>query len=89
MNVYVYYKVPDERREALRPVASALLDAVRSATGIQGRWMRRRDDPANYMEVYENVGNLPAFEIALDAAVQSSGFTTLVAHRVTEIFQPA
>jgi hypothetical protein len=34
--------------------------------GVRGRWMRRRDDPATYMEVYEGVTDESAFETVLE-----------------------
>ena len=37
-----------------------------SECGVRGRWMRRRDDPATYMEVYEGVTDEAAFEALLE-----------------------
>ena len=34
--------------------------------GVTGRWMRRRDDPSTYMEVYEGVTDEPGFEALLE-----------------------
>lgn len=34
--------------------------------GVRGRWMRRRDDPSTYMEVYEGVQDEAAFEALLE-----------------------
>jgi hypothetical protein len=34
--------------------------------GVRGRWMRRRDDPSTYMEVYESVQDEAAFEALLE-----------------------
>ena len=33
---------------------------------MRGRWMRRRDDPTTYMEVYEGVADGKAFEALLE-----------------------
>ena len=33
---------------------------------MRGRWMRRRDDPTTYMEVYEDVSDAAAFEEVLE-----------------------
>ena len=65
MNYYVYYKVAPERVSALRGEVQALFAAVERALGVRGRWMRRRDDPSTYMEVYEGVADAPAFEALL------------------------
>ena len=39
---------------------------VERKCGVRGRWMRRRDDPATYMEVYEGVSDTAAFEALLE-----------------------
>ena len=44
----------------------ALFDAVEKQCGVRGRWMRRRDDPTTYMEVYEGVADEAAFEALLE-----------------------
>ena len=65
MNYYIYYKVDPERRAALRPFVEALFKKIEDAFGVRGRWMRRRDDPTTYMEVYEGVKDEHAFEALL------------------------
>jgi hypothetical protein len=64
-NYYVYYKLQAGSAEMLRPAVEALFDAVQAATGVRGRWMRRRDEAGTYMEVYEGVGDEAAFERVL------------------------
>jgi hypothetical protein len=66
LNYYIYYKVPPERVAALRPMVEALFSIIESQAGVRGRWMRRRDDPATYMEVYEGVADERAFEALLE-----------------------
>lgn len=63
---YVYYKIEPQRLEALERGVAELFDTVKQKTGIAGRWMRRRDDPSTYMEVYEGVKDEPAFEALLE-----------------------
>ena len=65
MNYYVYYKVDPARLEEVRTQVEKLFAAVERRCGVRGRWMRRRDDPATYMEVYEGVSDEKAFEDAL------------------------
>jgi Domain of unknown function (DUF4936) len=43
-----------------------LFQAVERQCGVRGRWMRRRDDPTTYMEVYEGVADAAAFEALLE-----------------------
>lgn len=63
---YVYYKLPPERVEEARRLVQALFDRVEKELGVRGRWMRRRDDPSTYMEVYEEIRDAPAFEALLE-----------------------
>ncbi|HEX4926593.1 MAG TPA: DUF4936 family protein [Burkholderiales bacterium] len=66
MNYYVYYKVDPSRVAEVRGRVQALFDLVERQCGVRGRWMRRRDDPATYMEVYEGVVEEAAFEALLE-----------------------
>jgi len=63
---YVYYRVEPDRLPALRERIGQLLSTVERATGVRGRWMRRRDEPSTYMEVYEDVSDEQAFEALLE-----------------------
>ena len=67
MNYYVYYKISPEQVKALAPKVAALFDLVKQKTGVRGRWMRRRDDPSTYMEVFEGVKDEAAFEALLES----------------------
>ena len=66
MNYYVYYKIQPERLAEVRSQVKALFSALEKQTGIRGRWMRRRDDPTTYMEVFEGVKDEAAFEALLE-----------------------
>jgi hypothetical protein len=68
LNYYIYYKVPPERVAALRPMIEELFSIIERQVGVRGRWMRRRDDPSTYMEVYEGVADGRAFEALLEGA---------------------
>ena len=43
-----------------------LFGEIEKQCGVRGRWMRRRDDPSTYMEVYEEVKDAAAFEALLE-----------------------
>ena len=45
------------------------LEAMRKATGVAGRLMKKRDEPNLWMEVYENVTDEARFEWELAEAV--------------------
>lgn len=70
---YVYYRVEPARVEALRAQVEQLFGILEQATGVRGRWMRRRDDPSTYMEVYENVPDDRGFEAQLARAAAGLG----------------
>ena len=71
-NYYVYYRVEAARVDSIRALVLKIFESVRQGTGIQGRWMRRRDDATTYMEVYEGVADDAAFEALL--ARETAGF---------------
>jgi len=71
-NYYVYYRVDAASVDSIRSCVEKIFEEVKAKTGIQGRWLRRRDDPATYMEVYEGVADEAAFEASL--ARESAGF---------------
>jgi hypothetical protein len=66
---YVYYRVDPATAAASEPRIRDLLEAVRKATGIHGRLMKKRGEPNLWMEVYENVPDAPKFEWELAEAV--------------------
>ena len=70
---YVYYRVEASRVASLRRQVQRMLDTVEAASGVRGRWMRRRDDPSTYMEVYEGVGDERAFEAVLEREAAALG----------------
>ncbi len=62
---YVYYRIDAKRVDAFRLSIQDLFKIIEQKTSIRGRWMRRRDDPATFMEVYEGVKDEQAFESVL------------------------
>jgi hypothetical protein len=65
LNYYVYYKVAEAQLPVVRRSVQSLFNEIELKFKIQGRWMRRRDDPSTYMEVYEDVQDENAFEALL------------------------
>lgn len=63
---YVYYKVDPARLGEIRGAVAELFAVIERTCGVRGRWMRRRDDRATYMEVYEGVTDEKAFEAMLE-----------------------
>ena len=83
MNYYVYYKLDAAKVEHATAFVNELFQIVKKQFGVHGRWMRRRDDPSTYMEVYEGVKDGPGFE----ALMQLEGVKLGVPRRL-EIFSP-
>jgi len=72
MNYYVYYKVSSAQLAELRPRVQDLFRQAKLRFGVTGRWMRRRDDSATFMEVYEEVRDEAGFEALLER--EGAGF---------------
>jgi Domain of unknown function (DUF4936) len=66
LNYYVYYKIAPERLKEVRLQVAKLFAAIEEHSGVRGRWMRRRDDPTTYMEVYEGVADERGFDALLE-----------------------
>lgn len=66
---YIYYRVEPAKTSACEPRIRELLAALRTATGIQGRLMKKRGELNLWMEIYEGVSDTAKFEWELaDAA---------------------
>ena len=73
MNYYVYYRIEPARLRQLWPLVQQLFLEIEKQTGIRGRWMRRRDDPTTYMEVFEGIRDEAAFEALLESEGEKLG----------------
>lgn len=62
---FIYYRVETSRLPGLRAEIERLFGVIERETGVRGRWMRRRDEPGTYMEVYEGVRDDAGFEALL------------------------
>jgi len=80
-NFYVYYRVEERHVDAIALSVESLFRTVKEKTRIQGKWLRRRDDPSTYMEVYEGVADGKAFEALLERETAAFGLP-----RKTETF---
>jgi len=88
-NYYIYYRVAPSAAARLRAVVDAVQLALHQDTGIQGRLMRRDDDPTTWMEIYEAVPDPARFEAALARLLAQHGFDSCMApesRRHTECF---
>jgi Domain of unknown function (DUF4936) len=78
LNYYVYYKVAPQQLAEVRTRVQDLFRRAKLDFDVTGRWMRRRDDPATYMEVYEGVPDEAAFEALLEREGAKFGFARKV-----------
>lgn len=72
-NYYVYYRVDAARLATLRIEIENLFDKIQKQFAIRGRWMRRSDGSATYMEIYEGVKDESAFEAVLERETAKLG----------------
>jgi hypothetical protein len=89
LNYYIYYRVAPSETARVRAVVDAVQSALRQDTGVQGRLLRRDDDPSTWMEIYEAVADPPRFEAALERLLAQRGFDGCMAsdsRRHTERF---
>jgi len=90
--LYCYYRVDPAQSRALRNAVDALFHAVAENFSVQGRWMRRKDDPATCMEIYADVANVNALVQFIQQECERSGFRRLLADagvRHDEVFVDA
>ncbi len=55
-----------------------MFDAILRETGIEGRVLKKRNEPLLWMEIYENVEDDAKFEWALAEAAAASGIARLL-----------
>ena len=89
LQYYVYYKFDPVRIGEVREVVQSVFREVHAATGVQGQWQQRRDDPSTFMETYLAVTDSRAFERTLEEALHKTGFLKLDIQRITEVFKCA
>jgi phosphoribosyl-dephospho-CoA transferase len=86
---YIYYRVDATRADACAVAVQKLLSDMQKRTGIQGRVLKKRNEPLLWMEIYEPVADEAKFEWELAEAVAASGITALLQEgsaRHTECF---
>jgi hypothetical protein len=88
LSYYIYYRVAQAAQA--QTLVHHIQAILKEKTGIDGRLLRKRDDPSTWMEIYEGVGNIDAFEQCLAAAVQATNFAAVLVTggvRHTECFE--
>ena len=88
---YIYYPIRIGLEADLARVLYNAQSDLQARTGVVGRFLRRADDPWTWMEIYENVADVPAFDAALEEAIERHGLLRFVdegGRRHTERFVP-
>lgn len=75
---YIYYRVDAAQAGTCAAAVQKLLSAVQKHTGIQGRVLKKRNEPLLWMEIYEPVADETQFEWELAEAVAASGINALL-----------
>ena len=65
---YIYYRVASDRAQGCESRVLELFSAIKEATNVSGRLLRKRSEPLLWMEVYENVRDDAKFELELEQA---------------------
>lgn len=75
-SLYIYYRVaqPAEARAAVREIQARL----GAETGIRGRLLQKVEEPALWMEIYEQVADVAGFEAALAKLLYEINFESLL-----------
>lgn len=79
LSCFVYYRVADEGRDRIEQAAAVMQARLREKSGVAGRLLRRADGSATWMEIYEGVGDAPAFEKLLERLAAEHGLERLLA----------
>jgi Domain of unknown function (DUF4936) len=75
---YIYYRVAASPAQ-VQTTASSMQAALEQETGVQGRLLRRLEDEATWMEVYEDIADPSIFERQLEVLVERFGVRRLLA----------
>lgn len=88
---YVYYRIEAANEAAALASVMQLFQEVGEHEGIQGRLLKRADDPMTWMEIYEEVVEPARFQSSLHEACLRCGLLQLIrgASRHVEHFQEA
>ncbi|MGE5320843.1 MAG: DUF4936 family protein [Hyphomicrobiaceae bacterium] len=88
-HAYLYYRIDPAQETIAAQRIDALLESMTRHCGLPPRRLRRCDQPAVWMEVYEGIADYAAFTTALDTAVLSLDCEAFIlGERHLECFSP-
>jgi hypothetical protein len=90
-SVYVYYRIDPVQAPLAAARVAAVLAAMAAHCSAPPRRLSRCDDPATWMEIYEDIADFAAFVAALEVAVAGAGCAgfTLGERHLECFFTPA
>jgi hypothetical protein len=65
-SLYVYYRVRPDALDRAQALSRTLLDRIAQRLRVRGRLLRRCDEPALWMEIYESVADPAGLQATLE-----------------------
>jgi len=74
VHFYIYYRIATPHGKEARAALTGVMEALAKEFAVSGRFLRSRDDPDLWMEVYENVREPLRFEAQLSSLLAQTPF---------------
>jgi hypothetical protein len=79
VHFYIYYRIAASHAADARTALAGVMAALEKEFAVNGRLLCAQNEPALWMEVYENVGDPGRFEATLNSLLGETSFATWVA----------
>jgi hypothetical protein len=76
VHFYIYYRIAATHAATARSAIETVMQTLSRQFGVNGRLLRAQNDPALWMEIYENVADPERFEAELSVALARSRFAS-------------
>ncbi len=76
--LFVYYRVAPAAAARAETIVRRAIEELSGAHRVRGRLMKRHKEPLLWMEVYEDIVDLSAFEDCLHRAAQAAGLDSFL-----------
>jgi hypothetical protein len=76
---FIYYPVNGERASMIEARLRGVHSTLMLQLGVKGRLVKNVDDPLLWMEIYENIVGMNAFEKLLEQQLADNGIYELLA----------
>lgn len=75
---YIYYRVSSSHASRAEALLEAMHDELAEACSVRGRYLKKRDEPLLWMEIYEHVAEPEAFESTLQSLLHKYAFNDVL-----------